>query len=172
MTEPQEPSATPEPEMVCPCCNSDGLTGWTNVKTNACGILCLHCGCEFDQKVVAVEPSATPSTLELAMDALGSISRNSCCGGCQEAKLVALAALSKIAALRPSEGPETGRPPEAVKALKLRWNNFLENGGFFNPGMTASVNEDAMRQLALDTRDFLAGLVHQAAPAASEGQKP
>ncbi len=45
--------------------------------------------------------------LDLAVDALGSISRNNCCGGCQEAKLVAQAALSTIAALRPSEGPET-----------------------------------------------------------------
>jgi hypothetical protein len=36
------------------------------------------------------------TALEIATEALGSISRNSCCRGCQEAKLVALAALSRI----------------------------------------------------------------------------
>jgi hypothetical protein len=50
---------------------------------------------------------------------------------------------------------ETPRPAEQQAAdLVRRWNSFLGNGGFFNPGMTASCNEDALRQLVLDTRDF------------------
>ncbi len=51
--------------------------------------------------------------------------------------------------------PET--PNATLTDLLDRWNSFLGNGGFFNPGMTASCNEDALRQLVLDTRDFLAG---------------
>lgn len=51
---------------------------------------------------------------------------------------------------------------ELVSVVR-RWNEFLGNGGFCNPGMTASVNEDALRTLVLDTRDLLAHLAAQEA---------
>lgn len=38
--------------------------------------------------------------------------------------------------------------------LLARWQEFLANGGFWNPD---SMDADALRDLAIDTRDFLAG---------------
>ena len=60
--------------------------------------------------------------------------------------------------LQSSNIPPSSRPETPSKLLEQRWNEFLSLGGLFNPGLTASVNEDALRQLALDTRDFLATL--------------
>ncbi len=56
-----------------------------------------------------------------------------------------------------------GSAPRLLELIE-RCNSFLGNGGFFNPGMTASANEDATRDLILDVRDELSALVREQEP--------
>lgn len=48
-----------------------------------------------------------------------------------------------------------GSPQPPTSELVKRWQEFLSVGGLFNPGMTATVNEDVLRKLILDTLDQL-----------------
>lgn len=69
----------------------------------------------------------------------------------------------------PLASPGVEAPQETPKQVLLaRWQEFLANGGFFNPELMSA---DALRDLALDTRDYLKAAAPGVEAASPEKEK-
>jgi len=123
------PEVTPE-APTCPVCLVCGFS------CNNCGVdLTEHLSSLFDKKPLH-DVAALFGSFQMAVNALESIGKNSCCTSCQEAKLVAEGALKAVSFARQAKAPQpTDRLLEAAKAVvewytsepKKEWNPHMED---------------------------------------------